>query len=325
MTVVIGTDEAGYGPNLGPLVVAASVWEVDGATADVDDTLAAALATAAAAAGGSARLWADSKQVYKSGAARGGQGLAALEQGALTAIAMATRCVPEGWHALAESLGIEPDAGGVPEWPLLASTPLPRAIDAAACRATADRVRDALATAGAALRGVACRVIQPRRFNALLAAGLNKSDILSQTTLALAAETLASARGGRTGEPAVVWCDRHGGRKAYAPLVARHFDCPLVQPLAETASHSAYDVPAAACRVEFSVGGERRGPVALASMTAKYVRELAMHAFNEWWGGRSPGLAATAGYPVDAARWRRDAAAAIRAAAIAEDDLWRRA
>ena len=29
MTLVIGTDEAGYGPNLGPLVVAATAWQVD--------------------------------------------------------------------------------------------------------------------------------------------------------------------------------------------------------------------------------------------------------------------------------------------------------
>ena len=29
MTLVIGTDEAGYGPNLGPLVVAATAWRVD--------------------------------------------------------------------------------------------------------------------------------------------------------------------------------------------------------------------------------------------------------------------------------------------------------
>ena len=60
-------------------------------------------------------------------------------------------------------------------------------------------------------------------------------------------------------------------------------------------------------------------------MTAKYVRELAMETFNAFWCGRSPGLTATAGYPVDATRWRYDAAAAIGAAGIADDDLWRRA
>ena len=28
VTLVIGTDEAGYGPNLGPLVVAATAWQL---------------------------------------------------------------------------------------------------------------------------------------------------------------------------------------------------------------------------------------------------------------------------------------------------------
>ena len=30
MGILIGMDEAGYGPNLGPLVVAATAWEVEG-------------------------------------------------------------------------------------------------------------------------------------------------------------------------------------------------------------------------------------------------------------------------------------------------------
>lgn len=88
---------------------------------------------------------------------------------------------------------------------------------------------------------------------------------------------------------------------------------------------SVYALPAAACRVEFSVGGESRTPVAVASMTAKYVRELAMRAFNAHWSGLDPALAATAGYPVDAARWRGQAAAAVRAAGIPWDAIWRRA
>jgi hypothetical protein len=65
--------------------------------------------------------------------------------------------------------------------------------------------------------------------------------------------------------------------------------------------------------------------VALASMTAKYVRELAMHAFNAFWSSRLPGLRPTAGYPTDALRWRHDAAAAIQQEQLAEASLWRRA
>jgi hypothetical protein len=60
-------------------------------------------------------------------------------------------------------------------------------------------------------------------------------------------------------------------------------------------------------------------------MTAKYVRELAMHAFNAFWSTRLPALRPTAGYPLDARRWRRDAAAAIQSLGIDDEQLWRRA
>ncbi|MCC7387407.1 MAG: hypothetical protein IT431_01420 [Phycisphaerales bacterium] len=47
-------------------------------------------------------------------------------------------------------------------------------------------------------------------------------------------------------------------------------------------------------------------PVALASMTAKLVRELAMARFNRYWCGRVAELMPTAGYVQDARRWLED-------------------
>lgn len=323
MTLVIGTDEAGYGPNLGPLVVAASLWRITAPPADAEPALAAAIeaATTAARTGGNrSPLWGDSKRIYKA------HSIAALERGVLAAVATAAGAVPRGWAELAAHLGLaDDDLDAPPERGLRDAMPMPIADDADACRGAAEGVRAVLAAAGVTLCGIACRVVQPRRFNRLLEHGLNKSDILSQTTLALAADGLAELRGQFPHEPAVIWCDRHGGRKSYAALVARHLDCPLVQLIVESADRSAYELPTAACRIEFTVGGESRGPVALASMTAKYVRELSMQAFNAFWCARAPALEPTAGYPVDAARWRDAAAAAIRAAGVADDELWRRA
>lgn len=68
---------------------------------------------------------------------------------------------------------------------------------------------------------------------------------------------------------------------------------------------------------------ERFIPVALASMTAKYLRELAMEAFNRYWIGRVGGLRATAGYPVDARRFLAETEAARRAEAMPLSDFWR--
>ena len=314
MTLVIGTDEAGYGPNLGPLVVAATAWRVAADPADAERTLAAAVAGALADHEGP--LWADSKRIY-----HGGTGFAPLERGALVAAALATGGLPRSWSDLAGGLTIATGPmPAPPETTRLACLTLPADADADACVALAGHIGPRLMAGRATLVAVRCRVIQPAAFNGLLDAGLNKSDILSRTTLELAADM---ARG--SGDPTLVWCDRHGGRRRYAPLLTRHFATPLVRAIEETATRSVYEVPAASCRVEFTVGGESRTPVAVASMTAKYVRELAMRAFNAHWCARDPMVAPTAGYPVDAARWRRQAAATVGAAGIPWDAVWRRA
>lgn len=305
-TLVVGTDEAGYGPNLGPLVVAATAW----AAAASPDAVEPLFTAAAAALAG---LWGDSKAIH-----RGAGGFAALERGALAAASVAGQDLPPTWPALLAALGC---AAGPAEWAAVAQDlRLPCVANRDACVAAGGRAAAALAAHGLKPVAVRCRIIQPAEFNGLLDAGLNKSDILSRATLDLAAELVRRAPGA-----SVVWCDRHGGRMRYAPLVSRSFATPLVRVVAETPRSSAYHVDDAACRIEFTVGGEGRLPVAVASMTAKYVRELAMRAFNAWWCGRVPGLAATAGYPVDAARWRRDAMAAVEAAGHGWDTVWRRA
>jgi len=167
------------------------------------------------------------------------------------------------------------------------------------------------------LVGLACHGIYPACFNRLLEAGENKSDILSRTTLALA----AGVRGHDSRRPARIHCDRHGGRKRYAAAVGRAFGG-VAKTLNEAADSSSYEVAAApglfpqdtaATWIGFSVGGERRPPVALASMAAKFVREMAMDHFNRRWACLVPGIAPTAGYPL-----------AIRRLGIDEATLWRR-
>jgi hypothetical protein len=313
MTLVVGTDEAGYGPNLGPLVVAATAWRLTGGPATADRAFAAVADDVGNAS--STPLWADSKTIH-----RGGAGFAALERGVHAAIALIHDEPVRDWPRLAATVGvIGPAVHAARGWAGLDAIPLPRAADPQACTAAAAIARAALGSNGLELLGIACRAVYPQEFNRLLDRGLNKSDILSQTTLDLAAEI--AARFGP--DDTLVWCDRHGGRKGYGALVARHFSLPLVRPIEETATRSAYAAPR--LTVEFCVGGEARTPVALASMAAKYVRELAMAAFNEFWAERVPDLAPTAGYPVDAKRWRTEAAAAVAAAGIPADDLWRRA
>ena len=69
--------------------------------------------------------------------------------------------------------------------------------------------------------------------------------------------------------------------------------------------------------------GERFLPTALASMTAKYLRELSMRAFNKFWSVHVPDLRPTAGYPKDAHRFYKDIRTAQRKLGIDDHALWR--
>src|SRR4051794_19752408 len=83
MPYCIGTDEAGYGPNIGPLVVTATLWRLpDGTTEDgLYDGLPEPV-TAAPLDEADARVWlADSKCLYSPAV-----GLERLELGVLAAL-----------------------------------------------------------------------------------------------------------------------------------------------------------------------------------------------------------------------------------------------
>ena len=64
-------------------------------------------------------------------------------------------------------------------------------------------------------------------------------------------------------------------------------------------------------------------PAALASMLSKYLRELSMLAFNAYWKQFLPDIKPTAGYPVDAQRFREDIAHVAKERKIRERMIWR--
>ena len=117
----------------------------------------------------------------------------------------------------------------------------------------------------------------------------------------------------------------HGGRNFYTALLQHHFSEHWIQPVFESHAESHYEWGAddQRMRVTFCMQGERFMPTALASMAAKYFRELAMRAFNEFWCARIPNLRPTAGYYGDSSRFKREIDAMQRELAIDDHVLWR--
>ena len=323
MRFLLGTDEAGYGPNLGPLVVAASGWEVPERIQP--DTLYDALAEVVCRErthDGDPRLEiADSKQLYQAGSS-----LAGLERGVLALLSLLER-PPGSWRNCWPLVDPQHAAGEHREdwnktpWHDGYDEPLPVNVEPAELQTLVAALADGCRSRKVRFTNLQATVISPRRFNDLVDECGNKAEVLSLSTLRLVRRMIESLPPG----PVLVTCDKHGGRAYYAALLQHVFPDELVIVRQETAELGVYQMRHAGREIEFRflVRGERMLPTALASMTAKYLRELAMRAFNAYWQRQVPGLRATAGYSTDARRFRADICGAQERLGIADRDLWR--
>ncbi len=321
MGYLIGTDEAGYGPNLGPLVISATVWEApDGVGGeDLFHRLGHVIAPEVhrvGAAGGPCVAMADSKTLYTPD-----KGLRHLERGLWAALGLLDRR-PRTWRDV--WLAIAPEAlEPMPLIPWYAGydSPTPLSCDAEEIEPLVETLRVGLAAAGVRLAAVRSRAIFAEEFNELVERHGSKGAALSHQTLALAARTIDSLPPG----PISLICDKHGGRNRYGPLLADHFPEWLIEVRGEGRARSDYRFGPPERRVEvcFRMQAESCLPAALASMASKYLRELAMRALNDYWRGRVPGLQPTAGYPKDAKRFHADIAETQARLHIADRVLWR--
>lgn len=318
MEYVIGVDEAGYGPNLGPLVISAVAWEVpNGVAADslykrLADVIVAA--RGAACDGGPIAI-ADSKALYQPGT-----GVAGLERGVLAALG-ALGAVPNSAAELWEALtGGEPARGELP-WHDDDGWPVPIAVTAEARRHDATFFSQGIERAGVRIAAIRSRGVFPGPFNALVDRFGTKGAALTHTTLELVAQVCAALSPGRVS----ICCDKHGGRDRYLAALQAAFDLDQVQVVCEGRGESCYRWGRGQQSIEcrFRVGGEELLPTALASMTSKYLREVAMRSFNDYWRKHVPDLRPTAGYPVDARRFWDDIAVAQKKLGIADRLLWR--
>ncbi len=193
------------------------------------------------------------------------------------------------------------------------------------------------------------RAVLPAEFNTMVEEYGSKGELLSRITIGLVADLLSEVctspcaddsshasshysshaenetNGNTPDEPVLIVCDKHGGRNRYGELLQRQFPDTLIEVHGESRARSTYRWGPRDARIEiqFRVGGESFMPTGLASMASKYLREISMRAFNQYWRRRVTGLKPTAGYPLDARRFHAEIALHQIKLDIPDQTLWR--
>lgn len=317
MPWVVGIDEAGYGPNLGPLVQAAVALHLPDDDPAGWDTLKEVVRRCHEPDDGRL-LIDDSKKVYTRG------GLEALERGVL---ALGPICgdVAELFRktvgvARCEELSAETWYDGAEVLPLTSA----REAWWAEYLAFHERA------AGVPLKILMeALLVPPPRFNRVCEESGSKGAVLGRGFVELAAGVavvLAKSVAAAT-DPLLFLCDKQGGRNYYAAMVQQAFPDGWVVAEKEGAAESRYRVDGLDRPVTVVFRPRADGDsvaVALASMVCKYLREVCMRQFNRFWQQHVPGLAPTAGYPVDAKRFYEAIRPAMDKLGLTPDQVWRK-
>ena len=312
MAFVVGIDEVGYGPKLGPLVVAAYGFRVHDLSIDLWKALSPAVASRPAR---TKLPVIDSKSLYSTST-----GVKTLEPTALSFLALLPDRPGMTFRALLQSVALQAPPATDP-WYQDADFDLPLATDSKDLESRAAALWKACVGAGVMAHAARAAWVEPAEFNRNCTSERNKSDLLFGQACRLVKAMLDSA----PGEEAIVRIGKQGGRRLYLPGLVREFGTVWVH--GETAETSRYEFRRAGRRViiEFLMDGEDRDfAISLASIIGKYLREGAMRLFNAYWARQSEGLRATAGYGLDARRFWRAIEPHLDRLSIARDAVLRR-
>ncbi len=314
---VIGVDEAGYGPNLGPLVVAATAWRIDDqlSESEIIQALADDFPPRRYAVGCTHIPLGDSKVLYQSG-----KSLDSLEAGLLSLLpadASVSDMVALIRTIHADNLFQDAKAAPWYQEMALARLSVPSSLSKPELDRLSKKANTRLNELGIAVHKTRASVVTESQLNAQLKRDGSKGIVLSVTSLDLVRQLLDDLDG-----PVAVFCDRQGGRKNYIPLLQQILPDYWFSETRSSRERCSYlNQTGREIEIHFSVAGDSFPPTALASMVAKYTRERIMQCFNAFWQQHVPALEPTAGYPLDAKRFR--SAIAGKAAELElPDRLW---
>jgi len=320
VAIVAGIDEAGLGPVLGPLVMCASVFEVPDDLVDQPlwDTLAPAVVRKAGRKS-TALAIGDSKKLFNR---KSPKALRHLERAVLASLA-ANDQHPATLADLLTIITTDANARAAEyPWYRPEEVALPRVLSATDISLSGNVLNVAMRKAGVRMRGIRSECVFVGEFNRIIRATRNKSTAALGITLRLVQYLWSRLKSGSMH----IHIDRQGGRMRYLSALERAFEGCSFKILREDPDCSAYEMSDAnrTARITFSVGGEAAHmPIALASMAGKYLREVLMEMFNEFWAGHVDALVPTAGYYTDGRRFFGEIRDAMGRLNVAEDIVYR--
>lgn len=331
----IGSDEAGYGPNLGPLTITGTLWSNSGSQDCLYEALDKIVKRSPSRLKDSRLTVADSKVVYKSSGS-----IQHLESTVLSFLIASENSkrrlsssqnhgnpfvaypVPRTIRDLIHLACPTTDWPGVQTQPGFAMQEIELPLKACPSKIEncARVLEETMEDSSVRLQQTICRPVFANEFNSALATLGNKATLLSETTL-----DIISALQADFDDDLEIVCDKHGGRNHYASLIQSKLTDQPVSIGLESRQCSDYffsegdrDVA-----IHFQAGGESFMPTALASMVSKYLREVIMVAWNRFWINKIPTLKPTKGYPVDAKRFKAEIHDCQKQLGISDHDIWR--
>lgn len=300
MAILVGIDEAGFGPILGPLVVSSSSFSLprDFLEADLWQILRKSTGKRKKHLAGRL-LIADSKKAHNKR-----DGTKHLKRTILACL----RYLDKKPATLTELLGLLcPDCverlSSYPWYQNAAAYEI--AGNQADIKIASEVLKDEMGSNKIKLLELKSCCLDVAYYNKMVGSVKNKARVLFGAT----SELIKRAYDNFGGDDLQVIVDRQGGRVHYRRELLRSFADMELKILLESPRASSYELKAGGkgMRLHFVVGADERFlPVSLASMVSKYLRELLVDNINRYFSGFDAELKPTAGYWKDGLRFIED-------------------
>jgi len=308
MTLVIGIDEVGYGPKLGPLIITGIVFDIPNYdNNDIWGLLGISKNNKKSHSdtqplARSDIVVCDSKKLFHGNLAR-------LEKNALPFIEKFLGFNTEyTYKQVLSALNIA-DSLNLYSW-YERDLSLPLIVRAYDIKKQVQKLNDAFTGANIKLKDIKINIVEPIAFNKGICAFGNKSKLLFYETWKIIEHFISKY----PEEKIVIWCGKQGGRNYYlddircvlpqVPNLASKVGCKIFS-LREGKDISEYKIVGKVgynktdynFSIAFIVDGEDKCfLISLASIIGKYIRELSMKLFNIYWQNKIQDLKPTSGY-----------------------------